>query len=373
MNIRCLNRTILSLLFIAAFPMEVSAQGTIPLKLTVRVTGEHRDNVSRVPDSSKFSDYRTNYSLLAEYRDRIYKDIRGAFSYDGRYHRYNNQDRFNRHDHRVRLSLSKPVYKKLRIGIEEDLRLRFHPSLKNINHERNVFDIFIKFPFLANGQMSAGFQNWSKKYPNNDLLQRFKSNRYYLKYSRQIMQRTNVGLKYTFQSHRGNLFPGSTAPNQQLREESIRHVVNFTIDRIINRRLLLGFTYRYELDEPDEPDFDEFGRRLSDEEAEELLTDDAEFGYEKHQLSLSTVIKFNSQISLVTFYLIQFKQFDEWELFTGGPNRRDDLLFLSNLLRVKFYKDFGLQVRYNLENNDTNLAFYQYRLNAISAGLYWQR
>ena len=369
---RLISVTIFSLIVVAGFSMAVKAQNSSSVKITAKVTGEHRDNVNRVPDSSKFSDYRTNYLFLAEYRNRFYKNIRSVFLYDGRYHRYNTRDTFNRHDHRFRMSFSKAVYKKLRISIEEDLRLRFHTSLSSINHQRNIIDFSLKLPVFSKGQLVAGYQNWAKRYPDNELLQRFQSNRYYLKFSRQIVQRTNVGLKYTLQSHRGNLFPGSTAPDQQLREESIRHVVNFTIDRIINRRLFIGAAYRYEDDEPDEPDFDEFGRRLNDEEAEELLTDDADFGYDKHQFSLSSVVKFNSRISLITFYLIQFKQFDEWEIFEDGPDRNDDLIFLSNLLRIDFYKDFGLQLRYNFENNNTNLSFYKYRLNAISAGLYWQ-
>lgn len=352
-------------------PQFLTAQEKVNYTLTAKLTGEHRDNITRAPDSSRRSDFRSNLFLFGEYRKKLKNEARWNLSYELQYHRYNSERDFDRHDHLIRGAFSIPLFKSIKFNLSDEFRLRFHPSLDALNYLRNIGDISLRFPFFLKQQMAFGFQSWNKTYPNTRQFRDFVSNRYYLSLNRRLASNMSMSIKGAFQEHRGTLFPGSTAPDQLLNQESARWVFNFSLDKIFSRKLLAGLAYRYENDEPDIFDSDDIGRHISDEDAIELLADDADFGYRKHQLSLSTLIKINTRVSLITFYLMQLKDFKYWEVSEDGPLREDDLIFLSTQLKISIHKKSGIQLQYNFESNDTDVGLYHYQLNSVSFGFYW--
>jgi len=99
-----------------------------------------------------------------------------------------------------------------------------------------------------------------------------------------------------------------------------------------------------------------------------LLAEDSDSGYLKNQGSLSALFKLNSRFSVMTFYLIYKKNFRYWYIKPYGSRRHDRLIFLSHILKINLYKSLALEIQHNYEDNHTNLKFYEYTMNSISAG-----
>lgn len=360
------------LLFMMTVPPFIFAQNKHQFSLWSQVNGEYRDNIIRYPDSLKVRDYRTNLFFLADYHKKNSRNSNWRFSYELRYHRYVEYKEYTRHDHLLRGVLRKPIYGTTKLHIANEFRVRYYSSSSIFNYRRNILDSYIsmKVPFLR--QLSLGYQNWLKTYPNGSSFQTYLSNRYFIRMNRRMSRTAHIGVKFELQKHQGNLYPGSTAPDQLLNLKGYRYVFHFVFDKIITPKILANVVYRFENDRPEDSDVNQIGENVGDENTKELLTEDYDFGYSKHQFTFSALFKINPRISFLTFYLFQHKKFHYWQINTNGPNRKDKLLFFSNILKIKLYKSIGIEFQYNFEHNYTNLLAYKYMLNSISLGLFWQ-
>ena len=118
-----------------------------------------------------------------------------------------------------------------------------------------------------------------------------------------------------------------------------------------------------------EKGYKQFSDMVGDENMEDLLAEDSDFGYLKNQCALSALFKLNSRVSILGFYLAFKKNFKYWYVEPGKAKRLDRLIFISHILRINLYKNVSFEIQHNYEDNHTNLKFYEYEMNSISAGL----
>ena len=361
---------ILALLIYPSIDLKAS---TLKTTIWAKLNQEYRSNINRMPDSTKLSDFRTNFYFIGNFQRRVLEMGTGRFSYELRYHGYKIHHNFDRNDHILRAFLRYPILQKATLHASNELHFRFYPIRSIYNYRRNIFDMYISAPLSAARNISVGYYNWIKSYPKSSNYQTYLSHRFYLRTTNHFSPTTILSGKFEIQHHRGNLYPGSTVSDQKLNLSGYRYVLNIVLDKIFTRNFLTSLSYRIENDRPSQVNFNEIGEHIGDENSEELLTEDADFGYFKNQLSLSTLSRLNPSISFMTFYLIQFKKFSYWRISTNGPNRADHLLFLSNILKLKVYRQFGMEIRYNFEVNFSNISKYSYKMHVITAGIFLKK
>lgn len=352
------------------FPHFCWAQKNNTFSIRGKINVAYRNNITRVPDSLKIADFRSTIFLYAAYRQRTSQRGRWDISYELRNYRYARYQRYHRHDHILYASWQNNLYANVRLHINNELHARFYPYSHLYNYRRNILNAYLSMPGPILQRVTFGYQNWIKAYPNSGSYQNYKSHRIYARLAGPVDSNTRLGLKMEFQKHQGNLYPGSTATNQVLNQNGNRFVLQLFLEKVVKRKIFSSFTYKLENDIPDNPDFDQTGEHVGDENTEELLAEDSDFGYLKHQASLSTLFKINSRMSFMIFYLAQLKNFHYWRIYKRGPKRQDRLIFLSNILKVKVYKNIGIEIQYNYEKNYTNLGFYRYQMSSFLLGLY---
>lgn len=349
-------------------PLHILAQNEQPITISGKVTHEYRSNFIRLPDSLKLSDYRTNLFFNADHQQTVWQNGRLLLEYELRYHRYNEFQRYNRHDHLTTIKFQKPIIGGIKLHLSNEIRTRFS-STQRYSYYRNIFDIYVNLPITVKDRAYIGFQNWAKNYPKTSEYKKYRSSRIYSKFNIQLTRTTTLGLKFEFHRHEGNLYPGSTVPTLKLDLDGNRYVFQAMVDRILNRKVFASFSYRFENDMLEDIDDEQAGERYGDENEAELLAEDSDLGYLKNQGSLSALIKLNSRISIMTFYLVYKKNFKYWYIEPDGPKRRDRLIFLSHILKIKLYENLSLEIQHNYEDNHTNLEFYVYRMNSYAAGI----
>lgn len=340
-------------------------------KLNVRgtISGEFRSRVTRQPNLGQDNDVRLNLFFHAGKQWMVPGQRRLSLTYDLRHYRYGEFSDFTRYDQTVNGHFGQNLGKKLKFLIADELRFRLHPSSGTFNYRRNVFDFNLKRKVGDNSNFEVGYQNWSKTYTDNASLSRYVSHRPYIKLGREFGSGLNLAAKIEYQNHKGNLYAGSTAPNQNLNLSGNRLVLRLNLDSVVSRRFISNLNYKFEFDYADEFGIEQSGENFDDENTEEFLAEDSDFGYTKHQGSLSVLLKADRKISFLFFYLFYTKGFDYWRVAVDGPKRRDKVAFLSHKLRMKLSKTLGLYIRYNFETNRTNLKSYKYTINSIAAGL----
>lgn len=363
---------IASFISIFYFPGFCRAQNSGLFAVNGKINAEYRDNIGRKPNALRKADLRSTMFLYAAYRHRSIQRGSWAASYELRNYLYAQHQQYQRHDHILFGSWQNANSANLKVHMNDEFSMRFYPYSHFFNYRRNIFNIYTsrKIPYFQ--RFTLGYKNWIKTYPNETLYQNYSSHRIYIKLSGRFAREARFGIKCELQQHRGTLYPGSTAPGQVLNQDGDRFVLQLFLDKVMNRKVFSNISYKMENDIPDSPDYYQTGENRGDENSEELLAEDADFGYLKHQVSLSTLFKINSRVSFMIFYLAQMKHFHYWRVSELGPKRKDRLVFLSNVFKYKIYKDLGLELHYNFEQNSSNLGFYQYQMNSISLGIFYQ-
>jgi len=362
------RRIIILSIFLFLNTIPIFAQNDPPLKLSGKITREYRSNFFRLPDPLKVDDNRTNLFLNADYQQKVWNNARLEFVYELRYHNYDEYHHYDRHDHLGQIKFQKPIKGNFKLHLSNEFRSRFS-STRRYSYFRNIFDVYVNLPITLNDRAYVGFQNWNKTYPKTSEFNRYISNRLYSKFNLQLTRMTRLGLKLEFQFHEGDLYPGSTTPTLEYELAGERYVFQANVDNMFNRKLFTSFVYRFENDMAGEIENKLTGEHLEDENTEDLLAEDSDFGYLKNQGSLSALFKLNSRISVMVFYLVYQKNFRYWYIEPNGSRRRDRLIFLSHILKINLFKSIALEIQHNSEDNHTNLKFYEYTMNSVSAGL----
>lgn len=363
------KKLVLALVWVLAAPALVVSQAEQSLTLQGKVGGEFRSNISRLPGYLDEEDYRANFFLTAGKQWPLSPQGKLSLSYELRHYRYTEYKDFTRYDHSGRSVFQTMLGSQVKLTASDEIRWRSHPIAERFNYRRIVFNIYARKNFGALYTMTLGYQNWIKSYPRNAALRNYQSHRVFVTISRDFSPNTNISGRLEYQEHRGNLYPGSTAPEQSLRVSGDRLVLNLGLDKIFGRKLIANFVYRVELDRADDFKMQQNGEHSDDEDTEEFLSDDSDFGYLKNQAALSAVLKMNARFSLVIFDLLYDKRFQYWQITPAGPLRHDRLIFLSHTLKIRLSDRFSFDIRQNYEHNLTNLDFYKYKINSAALGL----
>ncbi len=359
------------LLLLATFCLHESparAQSSAPFRFQGKLTGEFRSNITRQPGLLKEEDVRMSLFLHGDKQWQFGGRRKLALTYDLQHYRYGEFRQFTRYDQTVSAQFRQDMGRRYKLLASEELRLRLHPSASGFNYTRNVADLVVKRKSAA-GDWSLGYQNWLKSYSDDPTLRTYVSNRVYLRYEREFDRGTNLGAKLEYQNHTGSLYVGSTAPDTQPNNEGNRFVFRVDADKVFSSRFIANLNYRYELDHADGFSLEQKGENFDDENAEEILADDSDFGYSKHQAALSVLLRANRRVSFLLLYQFYSKGFQFWRISPDGPKRRDQIAFLSNKIRFKFSKTLGVDLRYDFETNHTNLHLYSYTIHSVSLGL----
>lgn len=363
----------LGLLSLFLMPATVLSQVDNPVNIQIRFSGEFRSNVARQPNQEKDNDIRLNLFFSADKQWQFAGHRKIALAYDFQHYRYGEFSDFTRYDQTVNGQFGQNLGERLKLSVSDELRLRFYPSNNTFNYIRNVFDLSLKRRIGERNDFSFGYQNWLKNYADSAMLTRYLSHRPYLRFNHEFAQDLNLTAKIEYQNHRGNLYAGSTAPEQPLNVIGNRFVLWANLDKVFGPKLVSAFSYKYELDLADDFDIDNPTGGLGDEDSEEFVAEDSDFGYAKHQGSVSVLFRANRKTSLLFFYLFYTKGFDYWRVSPGGPTRRDQVFFFSNKLRFRLSKRVSIDIRHIFEANQTNLDPYDYAIHAVSAGVNFTR
>ncbi len=349
-------------------PVTTFAQNSHSLKLSAQMTQEYSSNFIRMPDSLKISDYRTNLFLNVGLHKPILHNGRLEFYYELRYNHYHEYQNYNRQDHLADLKFQKPIFRDIKLHFSDEFRARFSAT-RQFSYYRNIFNLFLNVPITTQNRAYIGFQNWTKNYPGTTQLQGYQSSRLYSKVNLMLTPTTTFGLKFEYQFHGGDLYPGSSVDSLSRDLDGRRYVFLASIDKMLWTKLFANISYRFENDLPSNGEINQTGEHIGDENNEDWLAEDSDFGYLKNQFSFSALMKLNARISVMAFYLVYNKNFQYWYVTTGGAKRFDRLFFISHILKINLYKGTALLLQHNFENNYTNLKSYRYRMNSFSAGL----
>jgi len=363
-----MTKYILTVFEIILFSIPCFSQNDQPFSLSGKVTHEYRSNFIRLPDSLTISDSRTNLFLNADRGQKFWNNGRLGMLYELRYHRYGDYHNYNRHDHFIRVNFQKPIFRNVKLQFADEFRSRFS-STRHYSYYRNIIDLYLNFPITTKDRAYVGFQKWLKNYPKTSDYKKYSSSRLYSKFNVQLSRTTILGLKLEFHQHEGNLYPGSTASDFNLDLDGNRYVFQAMLDKMVSRKIFTSFAYRFENDMAGDIDDEQSSDYYGDENEDELLAEDSDLGYLKNQFSLSTLFKLNLRVSMMTFYLTYNKSFKYWYITPEGPKRHDRIIFLSHIVKIRFYKSLNLEVQHIYENNVTNLKYQEYHLNSYSAGL----
>ncbi|KAA3610618.1 MAG: hypothetical protein DWQ05_21615 [Calditrichaeota bacterium] len=363
-----MTRKIFKLIALICIPLGSFAQEKSTTMIFGKVSQEYRNNILRLRDSTKIDDYRTNLYFSLENKRKLFKKSRLDLFYELRHHRYDEFQKFSRHDHLGNLKFQQSMTEKIHFHVSNELRARFS-STEDFSYIRNIANIYLNIAINPQNRAYIGIQNWSKDYFDASDYQQYKSSRYYAKLNIQMTKSANLGLHTEYNKHEGNLYPGSRAADLNLELDGHRYIFISRLDKIFNRNLFATFAYRFENDFPAEIENEQTGQRINDESYDDLLAEDSDFGYIKNQFSLSSLVKLTPRFSLLLFYNIYNKEFKFWPIRPDGPKRDDQLLFLSHTFKVKLGSKFTFELQHIYEDNDTNLRLFTYQMNTIAAGI----
>ncbi|MFH2025504.1 MAG: hypothetical protein ABIK30_06720, partial [bacterium] len=239
-----------------------------------------------------------------------------------------------------------------------------------LNYYRNILTAYLRQTLFNDWQVSTGYRHWLKQYPNSITIKDYSSNRLFLTATYELDTKTRIGLKNEFSWHRGNLYPFNVSNDETLNPIGTRYSVELFGRSIIQKKYFIDLRYTFETDRPEDFENDEEGEHSGDEDTEDILAEDSDFDYTKHQVSSSVLFKASNRLSLFGFGVIQSKHFRHWLLVEGENEHRRDLLFYLSLnAKFNFLKNLSLDFNYNLENNQSNLSSFQYSTSVVGIGL----
>lgn len=359
----------IAILLISGINSTALPQTNTPINFAAKISGEFRSNISRQPGLEREEDFRINLVFNANKEWRFISHRKITLSYDLQHHRYDEFRNFTRYDQTIGGQFVQNLAQNYKFTLSNDFRFRHHPSTTQFNYTKNILDLNIKRNPGGRTSWTLGYKNWLKSYLNNSSLSKYVSHRGYIKFNRVFNSRTNFGAKFEYQNHKGNLYAGSTAPEQPLNIIGNRYVLRLNLDKVFSSKFVTSASYKFEWDLADDFDIPNPDGVFGDEESDEFIADDSDFGYKKHLGSFSMHWRANRKISFLFFYLYYTKGFEHWRISPDGPKRHDKVLFFSHQIRFKLSKKFGVGIRHNFETNRTNLNPYRYEIHSLSAGL----
>lgn len=331
---------------------------------------EYHSNLYRLPDSLKKADYRFNSFIRIGYQKNWTKTKKFVnIYYENRVRRYYTYQTYSRMEHILFGHGYLPAWNFGRIIINERLRLRNYNHNHAINSLRNIFSFYLQTVVADRLQLNSGYRHWLKRYPNNAAYQDYLSHRLFFNFYYSLTKKSKLGLRNELNWHQGNLYPYGAPKKPGANLRGFRYTSELSFNRIFTGKYFLDLRYRFEWDSPQDIDSENSGEHTGDENTEDLLAEDSDFDYLKHQLSASLLYKTSPRLSFFCFSVLQSKNFNHWHTSQNGPLRRDIFGYISLTARYKLYKNLFAELYYNLENNHSNLSYYKYSRIITGAGL----
>ena len=344
------------------------AQSNSKFYLNIIINQEYRDNIYRLPDSAKIGDYRLLSSIMVGYEFGNYKDQHFDFHYENRYQRYFHNHKYNRMEHYLNLK-GTLFFGENTLNINNTASLRNYKNNQLENYFRNIINVYYNLHFNTKLTGLAGYKNWIKTYPNDGILQDYLSHRFFIKLNYQVDESTNLGIKTEYQWHKGNLYPYSSLFGSNNNLRGSRYQLELFGNKIFGKNLLIDFVYKFESDQPDEINNQFNGEHQGDEETEDLITEDADFDYMKHQITVSFLYKLLPDLSFFSFNVLQNKNFNHWKVNPTNDLRRDLLFYSSNIFKYKLWERWYLKIYLNAELINSNFKYADYNLKTIGIGV----
>lgn len=331
---------------------------------------EYLNNLYRLPDSLKKTDYRFNSFARFGYQ-KDWPETKGYVNvyYENRFRRYYKYQTYNRMEHILFGHGYLPFWSFGRLIINERLHFRNYSQNHDINSLLNIFSIYLRKTIAVDWQLNSGYRLWLKHYPNTSLYQDYLSHRLFINFYFALNRKSKFGLQNEFNWHQGNLYPygAPKAPGANL--NGFRFTTEISGSQIIREKFFIDLRYRFEWDSPQDISNQQNGEHFGDENTEEILAEDSDFDYVKHQLSSSLLYKAAQRLSFFGFAVLQTKRFQHWQINENGPLRSDIFGYLSLTAKYRLHKTLFAEIYFNLENNHSNYSYYQYSRQIVGAGL----
>ena len=322
---------------------------------------EYHSNLYRVPDSLRKDDFRFNSFLRIGFRSsQIQTKQHFNIYYENRLQSYFTYQAYNRMENILAGSISIPFWSKNKLYINNRLRFRSYTKSKSLNYLRNVFTAYTKLNMFESWHIGTGYRHWLKHYPTTASYKDYLSSRLFLTLRYNPDNKTEIGLKTELNWHRGNLYPFDSPKIKGASLEGNRFAAIFSGNKIFAKKYFWDLRYRFEFDSPKDFEVQAFGEYFDDENTEDILAEDSDFDYAKHQFSSSILYKAFPQISFFGFAVIQTKKFQHWRIAENGALRRDFFSYFSLNVKYNFNNDFYTNAYFNFERNISNHSHYRY-------------
>ncbi len=330
---------------------------------------EYSNNFFRFADSAKGNDFRLLSSIILGYSWKN-DSLDGAFDvyYENRYLRYYKLIKYIRMDHALSLNGSIRIDDNNVLFLDNESRIRNYNDLRQDNYFRNILNLYDQLKLSHELHLALGYKYWVKNYPNSSLFQNYLSHRTFIKLNYRITENDFLGLKFEYQYHKGNLYPLVNLINTNSDLSGSRYFLEVSLNKLWGGLLLTDISYKLENDQPNNPGNQDQNNYQGDENFEDLLIDDADFDYFKNQFNLSFLLKLSEKISLFSFNVLQFKNFNNWLINPNENLRRDVLLFSSLILKYKLAHSYRINLYYNFEYNNSNLSSVNYNSKRFGLG-----
>lgn len=341
-----------------------------PFYFNLNAAQEYHSNLYRLPDSLKKADYRFNSFVRFGYKNNWPETKKSVnIYYENRLRHYYTHQTYSRMSHLLfvhgYLSLG-PIG---RMILNERLRFRDYNQNRNINSLRNVFSAYLQTALTDGLKLNSGYRHWLKRYPNNAAYQDYLSHRLFFNFYYTLNKKSKLGLRNELNWHRGNLYPYGAPKKPGANLQGFRYTSELSGNSIFARKYFIDLRYRFEWDSPQDIEAQNSGEYTGDENAEDLLAEDSDFDYLKHQLSASLLFKATQKLSFFGFAVLQAKYFSHWHISQNGPLRKDIFGYLSLTAKYRLHTNLFAELYFNLENNHSNLSYYQYSRQICGAGL----
>lgn len=374
LKFRNIFKILIIALVIFIYCKDIYAQHEGELYFSGNINQEYSNNWLRLPDSTSSKDGRLLSSIIIGYNlNNILQRWGFDLSYENRYLHYYNLNNYRRMEHYFSINGSINLDTNNILFLYNSFSIRNYDKLKQDNYIRNIVDFYDRINFTHQLHFLIGYKNWIKNYPNSSLLESYLSHRLFTKINYYFNNTDYAGVKLEYQFHRGNLYPGSSLINSTGGLTGSRYYAEIFINKLWGKNLLTEFAYKFESDQPNDNSWNQNQNNFQgDENFEDLLIDDADFDYLKNQFNIMLLVKITEKLSLFSFNVFQFKNFNSWVINTNEDLRRDILFYNSLMMKYKFRSSLSLNLSFNLENNISNLNQAKYNSYKITSGIHFE-
>jgi len=368
--IRIKSKTTKIISFLALTTVLLYGQNKSSFYFNLTATEEYHSNLYRLPDSLKKADYRFNSFSRFGY-EKTWPAMKKNLNiyYENRFCHYNKYQTYDRMSHILYGRGYLPVWTLGKLVVNERLRLRDYSKSRNINSLRNIFSVYLQTDVTDSLLINSGYRHWLKRYPNNSEYEDYFSNRLFFNLYYSLTKQSKIGLRNEFSWHTGNLYPYGVPKKPETNLDGFRYILEFSYNRILGEKYLLDLRYSFEWDNPQEIDNEQTGEHFGDENTEDLLAEDSDFDYIKHQFSASLLYKIVHRLSFFGLAVLQTKKFQHWRIDESRPLRSDVFGYLSLTVKYQLLENLSAEFYYNLENNQSNHYYYQYSRQITGSGL----